>query len=88
MASSAEAVHQGAATNALTRVSWVAAAWAFGYALYRGYYAIGGTAGMFGVPASVAEWRAINLVAFALLLGAAALPLIALPLWRHPWPRR
>jgi hypothetical protein len=42
----------------------------------------------FGEPASDTQWRAINLVAAALLLVAAVLPLIALPLWRIPWPRR
>lgn len=43
---------------------------------------------MFGEPASEAKWRAINLAAAALLLGAAVLPLMALPLWRTQWPRR
>jgi hypothetical protein len=43
---------------------------------------------MFGEPASDADWRAINLVAAALLFGAAVLPVLALPLWRTRWPRR
>ena len=36
----------------LRRVSYAAAAWALLYAAYRGYYGLGGTIGMFGVPAS------------------------------------
>jgi hypothetical protein len=58
------------------------------YALYRAYYGFGGTAGMIGRPASQAEWRAINLIAAAVLLVAALLPVAALPLWRRPRLRR
>jgi hypothetical protein len=65
----------------LRRISYAAAGWAFLYATYRGYYGFGGTFGMFGVPASDETWRAINLIAAALLLGAAALPVVALRLW-------
>ena len=72
----------------LRRVSYAAAGWALLYAAYRAYYAFGGTFGMFGVPASDETWRAINLVAAALILGAAALPLIALRLWDRAVPRR
>ncbi len=72
----------------LTRLSIAAAISALWYGLYRAYYGLGGTYGMFGVPASAEQWRAINLVAAGLLLGAAALPLVALPLWSRPLPRR
>ena len=72
----------------LRRVSYAAAAWALLYAAYRGYYGLGGTFGMFGVPESDAAWRAINLVAAALLTGAAVLPIVALRLWHAAVPRR
>jgi hypothetical protein len=70
--------------SGLAAVSLVAAAWALLYALYRGYYGLGGTVGMFGTPTSWTEWRQINLVAAAILLVAAALPVAALPLWQRP----
>jgi hypothetical protein len=54
------------------------------YALYRGYYGLGGTVGMFGRPASQAQWRTINLAGAALVLVLALLPAAALPLWRRP----
>jgi hypothetical protein len=76
------------ARRGLARLSLLAALAALGYGLYRAYYGLGGTVGMFGVPASDAQWRAINLVAAALLFGAAALPLVAGPLWNRAWPRR
>jgi hypothetical protein len=43
---------------------------------------------MFGTPAAPAQWRAINLVAAAILLAVALLPVAALPLWPRQWPRR
>jgi hypothetical protein len=70
------------------RLSLLAALSAAGYGLYRAYYGLGGTFGMFGEPASDAQWRAINLVAAGLLFGAAVLPLAARPLWDRRWPRR
>lgn len=54
------------------------------YAMYRGYYGLGGTMGMFGTPASETQWRAINLTAAAILLVTAVLPVAVLPLWRRP----
>jgi len=39
----------------LNRASWIAAGWALFYALYRAYYAMGGTVGMFGTPALLAQ---------------------------------
>jgi hypothetical protein len=64
--------------------SRLAAAWAFLYALYRGYYALGGTVGMFGIPVSESQWRLINAVGAAILLVGAAAPLVLLRWWRRP----
>ena len=72
----------------LVAMSLVTSACGLVYAAYRGYYALGGTIGMFGVPASPAQWRAVNLAAAGLLLAVAVLPLAALPLWSRRWPRR
>ena len=72
----------------LVAISLVTAGCGLVYAAYRGYYGLGGTAGMFGTPSSAAQWRAINLAAAALLLAVAVLPLAALPLWQRRWPRR
>lgn len=68
----------------VARLRYLAGAWALLYAIYRGYYALGGTAGMFGVPVSMSQWRLINGVGAALLLFAAALPLVTAHLWRSP----
>jgi hypothetical protein len=65
-------------------ISLVASGSAFLYALYRGYYGLGGTVGMFGTPASSAQWRAVNLAGAAVLLVIALLPIAALPLWPRP----
>lgn len=66
---------------------YLAAAWALLYAIYRGYYALGGTAGMFGTPVSLSQWRLINGIAAVLLLLAAVLPLATARLWRQPRAR-
>jgi hypothetical protein len=66
---------------------YLASGWALVYALYRGYYALGGTAGMFGAPVSESLWRLINGVGAALILCAAALPLATARLWRRPRAR-
>ncbi|HET7035091.1 MAG TPA: hypothetical protein VFI42_05355 [Thermomicrobiaceae bacterium] len=65
--------------------SRLAAAWALLYALYRGYYALGGTIGMFGTPVSESQWRQVNAIGAAILLAAAIAPLVLLRLW--PWQR-
>lgn len=57
------------------------------YATYRGYYALGGTAGTFGEPASHSQWLEINAFAAIALLVAAAVPLAALALWRWRYAR-
>lgn len=67
----------------LLAVSLIASGWGLLYALYRGYYALGGTLGMIGTPAPQLHWRAINLAAAVVLLVAAALPLVMMPLWRR-----
>jgi hypothetical protein len=66
----------------LIRWSIVAAVWCFLYAVYRLYYAAGGTIGIFGTPVSMAAWRRVNAVGGLILLCIAILPLILLPLWR------
>ncbi len=72
----------------LRRLSYVAAAWALFYAAYRAYYALGGTLGMFGVPADDGTWRLVNFAAVVPLLGAAILPVVAMRLWhRRTWRR-
>ena len=53
-------------------LSRVAAAWALGYALYRGYYALGGTWAILGIPVSHAQWIRINAIAAGMLLVAAS----------------
>ena len=69
-------------------VSVLASGCALVYAIYRGYYAAGGTMGMIGVPRSESEFRLLNLAAVGVLLVAAVLPLASVPLWRRPGPRR
>jgi len=59
------------------------------YAVYRGYYAAGGTAFLPGVvrPGAEAEFRAINLFGAVVIAAAAALPLLMLAFWSHRWLR-
>jgi hypothetical protein len=71
--------HEGA----LSWVSAFACVWAAIYAAYRGYYALGGTAGMIGVPVSPGDFRYINAVAAIALAAAALLPLVLLQVWRR-----
>lgn len=56
----------------------VASGWALLYAGYRGYYALGGTAGLIGRPVSESRLQAINAVGAAIILVAAALPWLVL----------
>ena len=67
----------------LVRVSLLGALWAFGYGVYRLYYALGGTAGKLGTPVSHDEWIRINAIAAMLLFAAAVLPLVILRAWRN-----
>jgi hypothetical protein len=59
------------------RLAWLLALWAFAYACYRAYYAVGGTIGLIGEPVSDVEFRAINAVGAAIILFAAVLPPVA-----------
>jgi hypothetical protein len=72
----------------LTRLSWIAAVWGLGYAIYRAYYAFGGTAGLPGRPAAGDTFRLINGIGTVVLLIAAVLPIAMLPSWRSPALRR
>lgn len=65
----------------VTVLSFVVCGLSLFYGSYRGYYALGGTAGMFGVPESRAQWMFLNGFAAVVLLVAAAVPIVALPLW-------
>jgi hypothetical protein len=60
------------------------AAWTAAYALYRSYYALGGTWGILGTPASHEQWIRINAIASAMLLVTAALAIATVPGWRNP----
>jgi hypothetical protein len=62
--------------------SRLAAVWAFGYGLYRGYYAVGGTFGMHGTPVSFEQWRRINGIGAVLMFIAALLPIALVGAWR------
>jgi hypothetical protein len=71
----------------LASVSIAVAVWGLGYALYRGYYALGGTLLLPGTPADPTQFRLINAAAVAVLAIAAVLPIAMLPLWRRPRAR-
>jgi hypothetical protein len=73
-----------------TRLSVAMGVWALGYAIYRGYYAAGGTWLLPGTirPGSAAQFQLINLAAAIILGVAAVLPVAVLPLWPRRWPRR
>ena len=66
------------------RWAMITAGWGAAYAIYRGYYALGGLAGLPGVVRSDARgtFHAINLAAVIVLLLGAAAPLVMLRLWR------
>jgi hypothetical protein len=70
------------------RLAWLLALWAFAYACYRAYYAMGGTFGLFGEPVSDVEFRAINAVGAAIIFVAAILPPVAVrvPVLRRALP--
>jgi hypothetical protein len=70
------------------RASVLAAGWAFCYAMYRAYYALGGTVGMFGVPLSESDWRRINAIGAVIVLVGAILPIVMLRGWRRPRVRK
>jgi hypothetical protein len=71
-------------------LSWAAGIWALWYAIYRAYYAVGGTAFLPGSirPGSETQFRLINLAGAAVIGIAAVLPIATLPLWSRRRPRR
>ena len=71
----------------LTLVSVAVAVWGLCYALYRSYYALGGTLLLPGTPADPTQFRRINAAAVVILAVAAVLPVAVLPLWRRPRAR-
>jgi hypothetical protein len=71
----------------LTLVSVAVAVWGLCYALYRSYYALGGTLLLPGTPADPTQFRRINAAAVVILTVAAVLPVAVLPLWRRPRAR-
>jgi hypothetical protein len=68
-------------------LSVAVSAWGLGYAVYRGYYALGGTRFLPGEVADPDLFRRINSAAAVILILAAALPLVALPLWQNRYAR-
>jgi hypothetical protein len=62
--------------HAARLATWLAA-WSFGYAGYRAYYALGGDVGMIGVPASESDFRAVNAAGAAIIAAAGVLALLA-----------
>jgi hypothetical protein len=64
-------------------LAYAACGWALLYAAYRGYYALGGTVGMFGTPVAMSQWRLINAVGAAIIFILAVLPVATLPLWQR-----
>jgi hypothetical protein len=71
----------------LTLVSIAAAVWGLCYALYRSYYALGGTLWLPGTLADATQFRRSNAAAVVILTVAAVLPVAVLPLWRRPRAR-
>lgn len=67
----------------VARASRLAAVWTLCYALYRSYYAIGGTIGIPGTPHSMAEWRRINAIAAVILFATSALAIVLVKAWAH-----
>lgn len=63
-------------------MSVAAGVWALWYAVYRGYYAAGGTAYLPGIvrPGSEGTFQAVNLVGAIIIGVAAVIPFAALPL--------
>lgn len=85
-----EAAADRPAQRRLVRLSAAAAIWGLWYAVYRGYYAAGGTAFLTGTirAGSQSQFQAINLAGALVIAVAAVLPLAALPFWSRSWGRR
>jgi hypothetical protein len=73
----------GEAGRVRIRLGYAASGWALFYGAYRGYYALGGTFGMFGTPVSVSQWRQINGVGAVLLFMAAIVAFATTRLWHR-----
>lgn len=76
--------------RALGWASAVAGAWGLWYAIYRAYYAAGGTGFLAGTirHSSEAEFQQVNLAGAVIICVAAILPVATLPLWSRAGPRR
>jgi hypothetical protein len=70
------AAEQSARRPTQRSIAIALAVWGLGYACYRAYYAAGGEVGMFGVPMSAAQFRAVNAVGAGIILIGALLPLL------------
>jgi len=75
---SADTLHSGDPPRPRTWLVVVASGWALFYAVYRAYYALGGTVGLIGRPVSESRLQAINGVGAAIILVAAVLPWLVL----------
>jgi hypothetical protein len=69
--------------RAVARASRLAALWTLLYALYRFYYAVGGTIGMPGTPVSMAQWRRINAIGGGILVATGLLAIVLVGAWEH-----
>ena len=69
--------------RAVARASRLAAVWTVLYALYRFYYAIGGTVGIPGIPSSMTQWRSINAIAAGILFATSILAIVLVKAWPH-----
>jgi hypothetical protein len=71
-------------------VSAAAAAWSLWYAIYRGYYAAGGSGFLPGTirQGSEGQFQLINLTGAVIIGMAAVLPPATLPLWSRRRPRQ
>lgn len=70
------------------RLSTIAAIWALWYAIYRCYYAFGGTWFLPGTVVKPGLFRLVNGAGTLILLLGSATPLVMRPLWPSPRLRR
>ena len=77
----------GTSRSALRSASLVVAGWGLGYALYRGYYAAGGTALLPGTLATGASSERSTPSRLSSCWGQRRWPFAALPLWSRPRAR-
>jgi len=67
--------------KAVIRASRFTAVWTLLYALYRFYYAVGGTLGMPGIPNSMAQWRRVNAIGAGILFVTGTLAIVLVKAW-------